>query len=50
MFADAPCLAYFVGRSLKIFQSLPHAFWNFAPLLPDAKRAVAMAAEWILNA
>jgi acetyl esterase/lipase len=35
---------------LKVFQQLPHSFWNFALFLSDARRAVRLGAEWIQTA
>ena len=32
---------------LKVFEQLPHSFWDFAPLLPQAQLAVDLAAHWI---
>jgi len=32
---------------LKIYDSLPHSFWDFAPILPEAQQAVDLAAKWI---
>ena len=32
---------------LKVYDQLPHSFWDFAPLLPQAQDAVNLAASWI---
>ena len=35
---------------LKVYDQLPHSFWDFAPLLPQAQHAVHLAATWIQSA
>ena len=32
---------------LRLYDQLPHSFWDFAPLLPQAQDAVNLAASWI---
>lgn len=32
---------------LKVYRHLPHCFLNFAPILPDAHRAVLLACRWL---
>lgn len=32
---------------LKVYDGLPHSFFDFAPLLPQARQALQLAGEWI---
>ena len=32
---------------LKVYEQLPHSFFDFAPLLPQARQALQLAGEWI---
>ena len=52
---DAVDFAHRLARNhvpvrLKVYDQLPHSFWDFAPLLPQAQHAVHLAAAWIQSA
>ena len=36
-----------VAVRLKVYDGLPHSFFDFAPMLPQARQALQLAGEWI---